>query len=87
MPRPVLLTAKASVAGCVMVKSVCACVCELVPEDSRSEGGPGVHPGGGGCWALVHLLLLGLLSSGSGGDGWMDGKEGELAAVWETRRL
>lgn len=46
--------------------SACMCVCELVPEVSTLEGGPGVlrssavHPGGGGCRALVHRLLLGL---------------------------
>lgn len=94
MPRPALLAAKALVAGCVMGKSVCTCVCELVPEVSRVEGGPGVlrssavHPGGGGgCRALVHLFLLGLLCSGSSGEGGMDGNEGELAAECETRRL
>lgn len=96
MPRPVLLTAKALVAGYVMGKSVCSCVYELVPEVSRVEGGPGVlrssavHPGGGGgCEALVHLLLLGLLCSGSSGEGWMGRRTSWLLCVrqGDSRRV
>ena len=36
---------------------------------------------------MVHLLLLGLFSSGSSGEGSMDGKECKLAAVCKGRRL
>lgn len=95
MPRPVLLAAKALVAECMMGKSVCACVCELVPEVSRMEGGRGVlrsssvqeeeeEEEGLGPW-FTSCSWDSSVVAPVGRD--MDGKEGELAAVCETRRL
>lgn len=70
VPRPVLLTAKALVTGCVMGKSVCACVCELVQEVSRVEGGVLCW---GALWCFQEekggLLFTYPFNSGSFGEG------------------